>query len=184
MNTDCELCHQPVFNLVAPVGWDGGFNCDCEHQRHYVCAKCVTRWNLTVSLETETLDICLDHVRTVQAIAGEEPPKSKFGFPPVDMDGTIGDPKHAEDLVKWRNQVMGPQGVIELLSTPVGERVGAPHLAGLTKTEQDANERKIRDAIVVAATKDLDQAYLDLAVADLEAREAEAEEKRQKMGEL
>lgn len=184
MNTDCELCHQPVFNLVASVGWDGGFNCDCEHQRHYVCAKCVTRWNLTVSLKTETLDICLDHVRTAQVIAGEEPPKSKFGFPPVDLDGTLGDPKHAKALAKWRNQVMGPQGVIELLATPMGKRVGAPHLVGLTRAEQDAMEGKIQEGLVEAIAKDVDQEYLDQAAEKLKALKAEVEERRKAMEDL
>ena len=179
----CELCRWQMFK-VSVEGWDGRLACNCEHEYHYACIACVTEWGLTVSLGKGTIDPCIDNVRTGQAIAGDEPRKTTFGFPIVDLDGTLADAKDSSELVKWRNQVMGPQGVVEVLATPEGERVGNPTLAGLTKEKQDALEKDLRDALVEQARKDVDEAFLKQAVADAEVRKAEAEAKRQQMGDL
>jgi hypothetical protein len=157
---------------------------DCEHKHHYVCVACVTKWNLGVSLEKGTLNTCIDNVRTVQAVAGEEPKKSTFGFPTPDLDGTLGDAEDSRELVKWRNQVMGPQGARVEIVTREDDPVGVPHLAGLTKAEQDKIEKKLRGSIAEAVAEDLDQAYLDQTAERLATLKAEVEEQRKKMGDL
>lgn len=176
------MCRHPVFK-VSVEGWDGRWHCDCEHAYHYVCAACVTEWGLMVWFDAQRLDTCLDNVRTAKAVAGDDP---KSAFPELTLEDW--DREHAAELVKWRNQVMQPPpsakaSAVEVLATPEGERVGAPHLVGLTKAKQDKIEKDLMTSLAEQVKRDVDEAFLKQAVADAEVNKAAHGAKVREMGE-
>lgn len=175
----CELCRQPLFRVVSVKGWDGSLGCDCEHRIHYVCAGCVTEWNLDVSLGRGTLATCLDNVRTARAVAGDDPPFRGFSNPCGEV------PLGAVDLAKWRARVTdpGPPGQVEIVVGD-GDAPGAPHLAGLTPAEQDNLEKQIRNSLAEQIRRDVDRAWLGQAAADAEVRRAAREARLREMGDL